>query len=89
MNLTKGTPHIFSGSECMEDNVGMPGNSISKNSNIETKEDCCNICKGWEGCTFFTYKTKEKQCNLKNSDAGREPRNDSISGSVNCCKGNI
>ena len=81
----------FTGSNCIEDNVAMPGNDIVENSpeeNIKTKEDCCTACKNKEGCTFFTYRKEKEKCWLKNSDAGRKVDEEAVSGSVDCCKGN-
>jgi len=77
------------GSNCIEDNVAMPGNDIVETSpdNIKTKEDCCIACKNKEGCTFFTYRKGNEKCWLKNSDAGRKVDEEAVSGSVDCCKG--
>merc|ERR1712243_261083 len=77
------------GSNCIEDNVAMPGNDIVETSpdNIKTKEDCCIACKNKEGCTFFTYRKEKEKCWLKNSDAGRKVDKEAVSGSVDCCKG--
>ena len=65
------------------------GNDLVKNApeeNIKTKEDCCNACKGKEGCTFFTYRPGQEECWLKNSDAGRKADDEAVSGKVECCK---
>merc|ERR1711862_487578 len=79
------------GSNCIEDNVAMPGNDIVETSpeGIKTKEDCCNACKNKEGCTFFTYRKEKEKCWLKNSDAGRKVDEEAVSGSVDCCKGTV
>ena len=73
----------------MEENVAMRGNRLDVVKDIISKEDCCNICKDWEGCSFFTYRVNKKTCWLKDSDQGRTQDNKAVSGSVNCCKGKI
>ena len=72
----------------MEEKVALPGNRLDTKQNIKSKEDCCNICKDWEGCNFFTYR-ENNACWLKDSDQGRKQDNKAVSGSVNCCKGKI
>ena len=78
------------GPQCMEEGVTIPRNNLVKPlKNIKTKEDCCNACQDMEECTFFSWNKKKEKCSLKNSDTGRKANKNTISGSENCCTGNM
>ena len=57
--------------------------------NIKTVQDCCKACKDLKGCTFFTFRKDKMKCWMKNSNAVIKAKAGTVSGSVDCCKGNI
>ena len=83
--------------DCIEIDTGLPGNDINNNDSSDVNfakgsgrqdsyQECQELCKLTEGCNFFTWQSKNENCFLKSSDAGRKTDVGSVSGTKNCGK---
>ena len=69
----------------IEPNVDLSGNDCCGGTKtLNSTGECCAACQAHEadGCKFWTFASDLSHCYLKTSDAGRQSRDQHVSGSV-------
>ena len=70
--------------DCIEKNVGYPGNDIRTIDDVGHWRDCRLYCQGTTECKFWSMSLESNTCSLKTSDAGRKAQMEIISGTKDC-----
>ena len=68
-----------------EQGIGYPGYEVNDgSSNVQTDVESCRASCRSIGVDYFVYKTNNDYCWCKSSNAGRTPKQDTVSGETSC-----
>lgn len=70
---------------CPEQTIDFEGNDIGKVDAADW-ETCGRICSINSRCKFWTFRTSDKKCFMKDTDSGLEKKSGRISGTNRCTK---